>query len=91
MKICYSVERGTIIEYIETEFGLFLAKHTLLSGADPGSWWWGVGEHIVQWHTDAGVVEGYSCGVPFNGGHRSVKMCLEEQLTGDLLDHELAV
>lgn len=81
------MECGTIIEYTETEFGLFLAKHTLLSGADPGRvWWWGVGEHM-----DAGVVEGYSCGVPFNGGHRSVKMCLEEQLTGDLLDHELAV
>lgn len=45
----------------------------------------------MQLHTDVGVVEGYSCGVPFNGGHRSVKMCLEEQLTGDLLDHELAV
>lgn len=83
------MECGTIIEYIETEFGLFLAKHTLLSGADPGSWWGG--GHIVQLHMDAGVVEGYSCGVPFNGGHRSVKMCLEEQLTGDLLDHELAV
>lgn len=29
--------------------------------------------------------------VPLNGGHRSVKMRLQNLLTGDLLDHELPV
>lgn len=41
----------------------------------------------MQLHMHAG----FSCGVPLNGGHRSVKMCLQKQLTGDLLDHELPV
>lgn len=46
-----------------------------------------VEEVVMQLHMHAG----YSCGVPLNGGHRSVKMCLQKQLTGDLLDHELPV
>lgn len=32
-----------------------------------------------------------SCCFPLNGGHRSVKMRLQNLLTGDLLDHELPV
>ena len=32
-----------------------------------------------------------SCCVLLNGGHRSVKMCPQNLLTGDLLDHELPV
>lgn len=67
---------------------IFFAKHTkctILSEADTGRW----GCAFVRVHPHDG--RGVSCGGPLNGGHRSVEMRLQKQLTGDLLDHELPV
>lgn len=49
-------------------------------------WWWGGGREGVYMRGRVGA-----CGAPLNGGHRSVEMRGEEQLTGDLVDHELPV